>query len=77
MHDPPQAVPTHAYWQAEAAPHVPVMLQVCCWVLDEHWVWPGMHAPVQTPTEQIPRQGDPSSTHLPESSHFCGCWVLH
>ena len=42
---PPQALPTHANWQAVAVPHWPVELQVCTVVLLAHCVSLGVHTP--------------------------------
>jgi hypothetical protein len=51
-HEPPHALPTHAYMQPLGVPHAPLALQVCTCVLLAHWVVPGEHTPPHVVPEQ-------------------------
>jgi hypothetical protein len=51
-HEPPHALPTHAYMQPLGVPHAPLALHVCTCVLLAHWVVPGEHTPPHVVPEQ-------------------------
>jgi hypothetical protein len=64
-HTPPQAPPVQALVQVVAGCHCPLELQVCCVVVEAHWVWPGTHTPPQALDTQAKLQVEVLELHCP------------
>jgi hypothetical protein len=72
VQDPVQAPLTHAWFvHGVAAPHAPVMSQVCVAALPEHCFAPGAQTPWQAPLTHAWLVQAIAVLQLPVASHVC------